>query len=87
VNIRPIRSKEDHKQALVRINEIFNAEYGTPICDELEILSALVCEYEHREFVMEQPSILSRVEFRLDQQGCGQLTQKLILWILKKLGV
>ena len=41
--IKPIRTDEDLDAALVRIEELFDAEPGTPEDDELEVLTDLVC--------------------------------------------
>lgn len=48
MNIRPIRTAEDHKAALARIDELMNAEAGTPEVVELEVLATLVQSYEVR---------------------------------------
>lgn len=44
--IRPIRTEEDFQAALVRMEEIFDPEPGTPEDDEAEILAILIQTYE-----------------------------------------
>jgi len=46
--IHPIRTDDDYRAALVRVREIFHAPDDSPEADELEVLTILVHEYEHR---------------------------------------
>ena len=42
MTVKPIKNESDHKMALARIEELFDAEPGTPEGDELEVLITLV---------------------------------------------
>lgn len=42
MNIRPIKTPEDHKAALARIDKLMNAEADTPEVAEIEMLAILV---------------------------------------------
>lgn len=46
---------------------------GSPEGDELDVLATLVDAYEAKHFVMDAPSPIAAIEFRMDQQG---LTRK-----------
>ena len=70
--IKPIRTEEDHKRALARIDEIFDAEEGTPESDELDVLVDLVCYYESQNVDIGFPDPISAIEFRMDQAGLSQ---------------
>ena len=48
LNIRPIRSPEDHKAALARIEALWGADPDTPEGTELDVLVDLVEHYENR---------------------------------------
>ena len=72
VAIKPIRTEEDLEHALARIDEIFDAEAGTPEGDELDVLVDLVELYESKAVTMEYPSAIAAVEFRMDQAGWTQ---------------
>src|SRR5712691_6964475 len=54
-NIRAIRTEADYQTALARINELMDAEFGTPDGDELDVLTDLVELYEARH-VYRRPS-------------------------------
>ena len=70
--IKPIRTEEDHKRALARIDEIFDAEEGTPDGDELEVLVDLVMYYESKTVDIGFPDPISAIKFRMDQAGLTQ---------------
>lgn len=59
--IRPIRSDDDHADALARVEALWNADPGTPEGDELEVLVDLIEHYEERRFALppsDPPDIL-----------------------------
>ena len=67
--IKPIRTEEDHKRALARIDEIFDAEGGTLEGDELDVLVDLVMYYESKTVDIGFPDPISAIKFRMDQAG------------------
>jgi HTH-type transcriptional regulator/antitoxin HigA len=73
ITIRPIRTEQDHDEALKRIDKLMSAEYGTPEGDELDMLVTLVDAYETKHFPMDAPDPVSAIEFMMEQQG---LTRK-----------
>ena len=73
MDIRPIRTGTDHKHALVRIEELWDAAEGTPEYDELEILATLVHAYEEQHHLIDPPDPIEAIKFRMDQMG---LTRK-----------
>ena len=46
MDIRPIRTDEDHRAALAEIERLWNAPAGTPEGDKLEALVTLAEAYE-----------------------------------------
>jgi HTH-type transcriptional regulator / antitoxin HigA len=50
MDIRPIRTDEDHRAALAEINRLWDAAEGTPEEDMLDILVTLVEIYEERRW-------------------------------------
>lgn len=69
MHIRPIRTDEDHQNALQRIDMLFNAEPDTLEGDELEILIELVNFYEENHFPIDAPDPVEAIKFRMEQQG------------------
>lgn len=72
MNIKPIRTKKDYEQALVRLEESFDAKKGTTDGDELEILSLLIEKYESEKFPIDLPDPVEAIKFRMEQMGMTQ---------------
>lgn len=69
MNIRPIRTDEDLKAALARVDELWGAGMGTPQGDELEILALLIEKYEDQNCPIPPSDPIEAIKFRMDQQG------------------
>ncbi len=71
--LKPIRTEEDYKANLERIERLIDAEPDTPEGDELEIVATLVERYESERFPIAAPTPLAAIRFRMEQ---GALTPK-----------
>jgi HTH-type transcriptional regulator/antitoxin HigA len=69
MNIFPIRTESDYDAALARIDELMNAEFGTPEGDELDILVTLVEAYEAKRYPMPVCDPVEAIKFRMEQMG------------------
>ncbi len=67
-----IKSEEDYTAALARLEEIFDAQPGSPEGDELEVLSLLIEHYEEEQFPIDPPDPIEAIKFRMDQMSQGQ---------------
>ena len=67
--VKPVRMESDYVAALARVDELMDAELGSPEGEELDILVDLVELYESKHEPMEYPSPVAAIEFRMDQQG------------------
>jgi HTH-type transcriptional regulator/antitoxin HigA len=67
--ITPIRTDADHKAALARIDVLMDAEEGTDEIDELAVLAELVEAYEAKHFLIELPTPVEAIRFRMEQAG------------------
>ena len=67
--VKPIRTESDYAAALARVDELMDAEVGTPEGEELDVLVDLVELYESRHEPMGYPSPVAALEFRMEQQG------------------
>ena len=52
---RLIKTESDYEQALGRIEQLMDAETGTPEADELELLATLVEMYEDAHYPIDYP--------------------------------
>ncbi|MCK5416330.1 transcriptional regulator [Candidatus Parcubacteria bacterium] len=67
MNIKPIKTKRDYKEALTRIEKIIEADPGTKKGDELEILSVLIEKYEKDNYEILPPDPIEAIKFRMEQ--------------------
>lgn len=68
MDIKPIRTDEDLKAALARVDEVWGAAAGTPEGEELEMLVLLIESYEEQQCLIPPSDPTQAVNFRLDQQ-------------------
>ena len=69
MDIHPIKTSDDHEQALLRIDALMNAEPGTEDGAELDVLVTLVEAFENDHFPIEAPDPIAAIRFRMDQMG------------------
>ncbi len=72
MNIKPIKTKKDYEQAMLRLENLFDAKKGTPKGDELEILSLLIEKFENEKFPIDLPDPIEAIKFRMEQSGLTQ---------------
>ena len=69
MDIRPIKTKDDYKNALLRIDELMDAKPDTEAGTELDVLVTLVDAYESKRFKIGAPDPVEAILFRMDQMG------------------
>jgi HTH-type transcriptional regulator/antitoxin HigA len=70
MDIKPIRTPEDHAHALKEIERLWNTvQKNTPEGDYFEILLALVHAYDNDHHPMQKPDPIAAIKFRMEQQG------------------
>lgn len=69
MNLKPIRTPEDHAAALTRVEQLWGAPLGSSEGDELEILALLIEKYEAQQFPMPPSDPIEAIKFRMDQLG------------------
>lgn len=69
MNIKPIRTEQDHAEALAEIERLWAAEPGSDEYDNLQVLAMLVDVYEKEHFSIEAPDAVEAIRFRMEQQG------------------
>ena len=72
MDIKPIKTKKDYRQAINRLEAIFDARKDTPEGDELEVLSILIEKYENEQFPIGMPDPIEAIKFRMEQLGYNQ---------------
>ncbi len=74
MKVKPIRTRKEHKAALLRIQELFDLDpkEGSAAFDELELLAMVVEEYEDIHYPGPPPDPIEAIKFRLDQLGLSE---------------
>ena len=62
-----IKTEKEYKQALKRLEQIFDSEPGTEEGDELELLSLLIDNYEKIHYSIDLPDPIEAIKFRMEQ--------------------
>jgi HTH-type transcriptional regulator/antitoxin HigA len=69
MDIKPIRTKADHKAALKAVELLMGAKARSPEGERLEVLVTLIEAYERQHFPMDLPDAVEAIKFRMEQQG------------------
>ncbi|GLO64211.1 transcriptional regulator [Vibrio sp. MACH09] len=69
MNIKPIKTVEDNRLALERIEQLWDSEPNTVEGDELEVLATLVHTFEEEHYPIDAPDPIEAIKFRMEQQG------------------
>lgn len=69
MNIKPVKTKAGHRDALKEIETLMNAHANTPEGERLDILVTLVEAYERKHFPMDLPDPVEAIKFAMEQRG------------------
>ena len=69
MEIKLIKTEQDYKEALNRIDELFDAKPGTHAGDELDLWITLVEKYENECEPFPDPDPIEAIRFMMEQQG------------------
>ena len=72
MEINPIKSDDDHREALKEIDRLWNAIEGTPEADRLDILVTLVVAYEEKHWPVEPLDPVETIIGHMDLTGRSQ---------------
>jgi HTH-type transcriptional regulator/antitoxin HigA len=72
MQIRPIKTKADHRAALKQIERLMDAKPGTPAGDRLEILTTLVDHYESQHEPIEPPDPIDALLYHMESRGLSR---------------
>jgi len=73
MNIKPIITEVDYRLALKRLDEIFDAEIGTPESYEADILGLMIDEYEKKHYPIEAPDPIEAIKIRMEEMNLKQV--------------
>ena len=69
MEIKPIKSEQDYKMSIKRIDELWGAKRDTPEGDEFDLLCTLAESYEMKHYPIAPPDPIDAIKFRMEQMG------------------
>ncbi|MGM0417783.1 MAG: helix-turn-helix domain-containing protein [Thermodesulfobacteriota bacterium] len=69
MNPKVLKNKSGYEAALEYIEELMDAEPGSPEEEELELFSVLIEKYEEENFSIGFPDPIEAIKFRMEQEG------------------
>ena len=72
MKLKPIKSEKDYRDALLRLEVIFDAPIDTKDGDEAEILSLLIENYENEHYPIEAPDPIEAIKIRMEELNMRQ---------------
>lgn len=69
MQIRPIKTKADHRAALKEVERLMDAKPGTPAGDRLDVLATLVEHYESQHEPIDPPDPIDALLYHLESRG------------------
>jgi HTH-type transcriptional regulator/antitoxin HigA len=72
MDIRPIRTRRDHKAALAELARLWDAKPGSREHEKLDVLATLVEAYERAHVAFPSPDPVEAIRFRMEQRGLSR---------------
>lgn len=73
MKIKPVKTESDYKNALKRLDAIFDAPVGSPESDEADVLAILIDEYEKKHYPIEAPDPIEAIKIRMKELQLKQV--------------
>ncbi len=72
MDIQPIRTEADHNAALKEIDRLWDASYGSPEGDKLDVLVTLVEAYEDKHYPILPPDPIEAIIHYMESQNLSR---------------
>jgi HTH-type transcriptional regulator / antitoxin HigA len=72
MNITPIKTDDDHKDALRQVEALWGAAEGTAAADRLDVLVTLIEAYEEKRWPIEEMDPVEAIEAAMQHDGHSQ---------------
>ena len=69
MDIRPIKTKADHRAALKQIERLIEANPGTPAGNRLDALTTFVERYESQHVPIDPPDPIEALQYHMESRG------------------
>lgn len=72
MELKPIKTEKDYRNALNRLEVIFDSPIDSKEGDEAEILSLLIENYENEHYPIEAPDPIEAIKIRMEELNMRQ---------------
>ncbi len=72
MTIKPIKTEQDYRTALKKIDQLIDYPDNSLEADELDVLSILVESYENEHYAISPPDPIDAIKFRMEQTGMSE---------------
>lgn len=72
MNLKPIKTENDYRKALERLEIIFDAPIDSKEGDEAEILSLMIENYENEHYPIDAPDPIEAIKIRMEELNLRQ---------------
>jgi HTH-type transcriptional regulator/antitoxin HigA len=69
ITVHPVRDERDYDAALAQVDQLMDAEPGTPDGDRLDVLVTLIEAYEARHWPIPAPDPIEAIQVRMEQKN------------------
>lgn len=69
MDIKPIRTKANYRDALKQIEKLMSAKANTAEGEKLDVLVTLVEAYERKHYPLDLPDPVEAIKFEMDRRG------------------
>ncbi|HET6253392.1 MAG TPA: helix-turn-helix domain-containing protein [Puia sp.] len=69
MTLKILKTRKQYQDALERFEEIFQAKRGSAESDEADVLALLIREYEDKHYIINAPTPIEAIRYRMEQQG------------------
>ena len=73
MNIQLIKTEPDYKNALARLDQIFDGPKGSKESDEADVLVLLIDDYENQYYPIEAPDPIEAIKIRMEEMQLKQV--------------
>lgn len=73
MDIKLIKTESDYRDALNRLEGIFDAPIGTTDSDEADVLGLMIDEYEKKYYPIEAPDPIEAIKIRMEEMHLKQV--------------
>ena len=73
MKIKLIKTEEDFNKALLRLDQIFDAQKGSKESDEADLLALLIEDYENQFYPIDAPDPIEAIKIRMEEMQLKQV--------------